>query len=182
MSTRPPLAAARSFALALTLAACAGGDPLPTEAAAPALARSGGSEGVTRFTLPVDETMLANTCGLTADVRLLGEITYNIHVTRTGTGRYVGHVNSSARGVGIGADGSRYRFSYSNNARIVDFDGVLSPDNPPYTAYVVDRFQLSGLAGAPNVNTHWLFTIRLDANGTPTVLRDVQRNQACDPI
>jgi len=37
MSTRPPLAAVRSFALALTLAACAGGDPLPTEAAAPAL-------------------------------------------------------------------------------------------------------------------------------------------------
>jgi hypothetical protein len=158
------------------------GDPLSSEIAAPSLARSGEGGSTTRFTLPVDETMHAGTCGLTTDVRLLGEITFVVHVTETGTGRRIGHINSSARGTGTGEDGSRYRFSYNNNARVVDFVGEFSPDNPPYTAYVVDRFQLSGLGGAPNVNTHWLFGIRLDAAGNATVLRDVPRNQECDPI
>jgi hypothetical protein len=176
------LASLPLLAAAPALTACAGDGPLPPPAAAPSLAKEGGAATTTRFTLPVDEVMEEGSCGLTTDVRLTGEITFLVHVTRTGTGRSLAHIISSARGTGAGEDGSRYRFSYNNNARLVDFVGEPSPDNPPYTAYVVDRFQLSGLAGAPNVNTHWLFTIRVDTAGNPTVLRNEERNQACDPI
>ena len=182
MHQRALASAVRTSVVVLLAAACAG-DPLqPEPSSARMAAQSSGSGTTSRFTMPVEATMLGGTCGLAADVHLVGEITLNVHVTQTGTGRLMGHVISTARGTGAGADGSRYRFSYTNAARIVDFVGEMTPDNPPYTAYVVDRFQLSGLAGAPNVNTHMLFTIRLDENGIPTVLRDEDRNQACDPI
>jgi hypothetical protein len=115
-------------------------------------------------------------------VTITGEMTYNVQITQTGTGRFVGFVHLSAQGTASGDDGTRYRYSYNSNARIVDFIGFPAPDNPPYTAYITDRFQLSGQGRAPNVTTHWLFTIRLAADGTPTVLREVRRNQECDPI
>jgi hypothetical protein len=183
MRTRQLVAAIPPLALALLASGCADANPVqPSGTTAASLARAAGSGSHSSFTMPVSATMPAGACGLTTDVHLTGEITFNIQVTQTGTGRFIGHVNSRAIGTGAGDDGTRYRFSYSNNVRLVDFVGSPSPDNPPYTAYVIDRFQLSGMGRAPNVNSHWLFAIRLDAAGNATVLRDEQRNQECDPI
>ncbi len=182
MRVRSAPATLSLVAAALVPSACADRNPVAPAApgAAPRLASA--QSGLIRVTQPVDVLLPANRCGLTSDVRLVGELTLVIKAGETGTGRTIGHVSSSAHGTGTGSDGSRYRFSYTQNVRLRDFVGAPAPDNPPYTAYLVDRFRLSGLAGAPDILTHWHFGVRLDAQGNATVLYDRQRNQECDPI
>lgn len=164
------------------LAACAADpvQPRPTPSA-PSLAKTAAPIHL-RITDPVSATMLGGTCGLTTDVHLTGELQVVITVVQTGTGRMLATINSSAQGTAVGDDGSRYRWSYNNNVRTTDFVGFPSPDNPPYVVNLIDRFRLSGLAGAPDVSSHIFFGIAIDANGNVTILRDRSRNAACDPI
>ena len=157
------LSAALSLLASALVAGACGADAIPSEPAAPSLAKTAGSPTTTRFTVPISTTMPENTCGLTTNVHLVGELTVTIHVTQTGTGRNIAHVQSSARGTAEGDDGSRYRWSYNQAVRVTDFIGAPAPDNVPQIAYVTDHFRLSGLGGAPDVTAHILFGIQLDA-------------------
>jgi hypothetical protein len=178
------ISAVLSLAAAGLVAGC-GADPVQPGAATPSLAKSSAPVNL-RFTSPIEVTMdggPGSQCGLATDVHLTGELTVRIHVTETGTGRRLAHVQSSARGTALGDDGSRYVWSYNQMVRVTDFlVPIPSPDAAPQIAYITDRFRLSGLGGAPDVSAHILFGIQLDAEGNPTVLRDRSRNAACDPI
>jgi hypothetical protein len=173
-----------SLTAAGLLTACAA-DPVQPGTAAPSLARSSAPVNQ-RLTFPIEATMdggPGSQCGLAADVHLTGEMTVRIHVTETGTGRRLAHVQSSARGTAVGDDGSRYVWSYNQMVRVTDFlVPIPSPDAAPYVAYITDRFRLSGLGDAPDVSAHILTGIQLDADGNATILRDRSRNAACDAI
>lgn len=174
-----------TFALCTGLLAACSADPMRPDAGARSFAKADVPVRV-RFTEPVDVTMEGGpgtACGLAVDVHLTGELTVNIHVTTTGTGRRLAHVISSARGTAEGDDGSRYVWSYNQAVRVTDFtDAIPTPGSTPQISYVIDRFRLSGLGGAPDVSAHILFGIQLDAQGNPTILRDRSRAAACDPI
>jgi hypothetical protein len=178
--------------LALTpLAACADPASSPaSDALAPSLARQGkgSAEYVNRVTTPFDVTMRAGTCGLAADVRLVGEIHHVLEMHAERDGGFGGRWEGAASGLATAADGATYRFRYLNRGRILDAQAL--PTSPtairpprPFSAEIVDRFHLIGQGQAPDLHVTQNFVVTFGLTGPAT--RDVIRyrgDPSCDPI
>jgi hypothetical protein len=172
-----------ALAAGLTLAGCA--DPAGPRAASPEapgrpdLARGSGGADVARF--DVTFTIPAGTCGLTTTVTGTGVYQVVTRESRGPTGELRVAITETSHGTATGADGSRYRFNYAANYRVVE---VLDPSGLPIVIDIVDHFNLLGQGRAPDVKVFlkglFLYdgTPPLTPVGDPVIRGDVN----CDPI
>jgi len=180
MLLRPSLLA---LTITVVLAGCADSVAPPT---APALAPVGpaadkitNETSVSRF--DVTFTIPAGTCGLTTTVTGTGVYQSLARVSQTAAGAWRVALTETAHGTATGDDGSRYRFNYAANYKVLD---VVEPFTFPMTLDLVDHFNLIGLDGAPDIKVflegEFLYTGTLPVTpiGTPTVRGDL----ACDPL
>ena len=171
------------FAVAVTLAGCADGVTPPT---APAVAPSGADlakvtneTSVSRF--DVTFTIPAGTCGLTTTVTGTGVYQSLSRVSQTNAGEWRVALTETAHGTATGEDGSRYRFNYAANYKVLD---VVEPFTFPMVLDLVDHFNLIGQGGAPDIKVYlhgqFLYegTLPLTPIGAPTIRGDL----ACDPL
>jgi hypothetical protein len=171
-----------SLLVAALVAGCGEADvSAPDVGAAPRFAASASGGGVaSNTTFPVSFTLRAGRCGLTTDVTGTGEWHAIVRTTTGANGQelQVGF-NNSAHGTAVGADGTRYVWSYHNNRRRVDYTG-----SRPFEVHWTDHFNLIGQGGAPDVHTFFNVYYTLEVDGSRTYLREVTIGDPdnCDPI
>ena len=172
-----------ALAVTVMLAGCDGGLVSPTAPArvpgGPDLARVTNETDVSRF--DVTFTIPAGTCGLATTVTGSGVYHTVSRVSQTRAGEWRVAFSESAHGTATGEDGSRYRFNYAVNYRVLD---VVEPGTLPMVFDLVDHFNLIGQDGAPDIKVflhgQFLFTGTLPVTpiGDPVIRGGVE----CDPI
>jgi hypothetical protein len=178
----PVLTSVALVAVAL-VTGCAGDEALgpPQPLASPVFARAGTPQptGAELFVVPVEITLPAGRCGLTTTVTGSGELRTVVHTAQLDGRTLAVGFNSVATGTATGADGTRYRFHYTNMRHRVDFTGA-----PPFEAHIVDSFTLIGQGRAPDVRAFFNQYFVVNADGTRTILRDVTVGDPaqCDPL
>ena len=193
MRTRHLPTTASLLVLALVAVGCTDDTPVAPRAATAAEASlasvgKGAHEYVNRVTTPFDVTMRAGTCGLTSDVRLVGEIHHELRMHEERDGGYGGRWSGIASGNATSADGATYRFRYSNRGQILAATALptsASAIRPPrpFSAEIADHFHLVGQGTAPDLHVFQNFVVRFAQSGPP--VREIIKGHgdpACDPI
>jgi hypothetical protein len=132
---------------------------------------------------PVSFTIPAGTCGLATTVEGTGEFHIVIQFTQRPDGTFnPAPINATSNGTAVGADGSRYHWTYTNNSILRDRTGGFSF---PFTVQFVDVFRLTGAGNAPDIKVTQRGTITITGPNPEdfTVLSySVKGDPACDPI
>jgi hypothetical protein len=182
---RPPTTArllAALAALGATLVTGCGDAAVtgPEVGATPRFAASAGGGVASNTTFPVTFTLRAGRCGLTTDVTATGEFHAIVRTTTGDDGRTLAiGFNNSAHGTAVGADGTRYVWSYHNNRRRDNYTGAR-----PFDVHWTDHFVLVGRGRAPDVHTFFNVYFTIEVDGSRTYVRNVTIGDPdnCDPI
>jgi hypothetical protein len=166
---------AATLAAALTAAGCSPADATgPDGPTAPRQAVQSNERFPVSFTLP------AGRCGLTTAVTATGEWHAVVRTEQSADGRtlQIGF-NNSAHGTAVGADGTRYVWSYHNNRRRDNYTGAR-----PFDVHWTDHFVLVGRGRAPDVHTFFNVYFTIEVDGSRTYVRNVTIGDPdnCDPI
>ena len=136
MTLRSPLLALGVFALA----ACA--DPVAPRPTVAKVLNGADLAVVDNSTAPVQFVLPAGPlCGLTTDVTGTGVFHTVVRVSQSNTGVWKVTFTLTAHGTASGADGSQYRFNYSNAGEWVD---PVDPNTLPPVIEIIDHFNLIG--------------------------------------
>ena len=174
-SRRSPFLALVALAIAGCTDATSPSATSPNAPTRPSLAVVDNSKFPVTFELP------AGTCGLTTTVTGTGVYHLVNRVSETRSGGLRVALSESAHGTATGADGSRYRFNYVANSKVIDVD---DPTTLPIVLDLVDHFNLLGQGQTPDVRVYLRGQFLYDGTLPVTPIGDpvIRGGLDCDPI
>jgi len=170
----------RVLALALAVAACDDGAPVPVgPSSQPGTGVAFASANATQtFREPLTFTLTPETCPqLTTVVTGTGESHVVVHESADGSGGVHFSFSNTVKGTAVGEDGSTWKFSYQLN------EHDTKEAEPPFTVAFVDKFLLLGDGGAPNIKVkiYNQFVVNPDGSFTDLKVR-IRGEPGCDAI
>lgn len=166
------------LALALAIAACDDGAPLPA-GPSPETGLAFASANATQTSRePLTFTLTPETCPQLATVVTgTGESHVVVHQSPDASGGVHFIFSNTVKGTAVGEDGSTWKFSYQLN------EHDTKEAEPPFTVAFVDKFLLLGDGGAPNIKVkiYNQFVVNPDGSFTDLKIR-IRGEPGCDAI
>ena len=166
--------------LALVVASCDDGAPLPAGPSVQPAARTAfaSANATQTFREPLTFTLTPATCPeLSTVVTGTGESHVVIHESPDASGGVHFSFSNTVKGTAVGEDGSTWKFSYQLNQR------STKEAEPPFTIAFVDKFLLLGDGGAPNIKVKIYDEFVVNADGSFTDLKvRIRGEPGCDAI